>query len=510
MKKYDDIVIGSGISGLTAALLLAQNGRKVLLLEKSSTLGGSLTRFYRDGIPFDVGFHFTGGLANGEILSSMLTALGIRDSIEPVFLSSGANTAIFEESNKRFDMPAGIQDFGRNLKVNFPGDADAIDAYTFFMQKMYDEIVTLNLKDTVQLFKRVDEDYVTLGDMLNKLADNSSLKIILASFCLCYGTEPSEISYANHARISAALYESIARVENGGDSFINAFKDQFEVFNVDVSTDTYIEKLLSFEGKRAKGCVLNTGEKVCADNYIFAIHPKEILKTLPREHLSEGFVSRVSDFEESFGFFFLSCVLEDIDSAFKPGIVTLFPNFDLECLSGTGNPDKRAITFFKNIAFGRNGKRYFVLNILEPSFLKDVEEWTVTNQKNRPQEYLLYKKQRTEKILRRLFKSFPEYKNRLRVLDSASMLTFRDYLHSFDGSAYGVKQKIGQFNLFGRLPIRNVYAIGQSAVLPGVLGAMLSSFILGRTLLGEEVYNEYVKGNRKVSKEGAERARKNV
>ena len=71
------------------------------------------------------------------------------------------------------------------------------------------------------------------------------------------------------------------------------------------------------------------------------------------------------------------------------------------------------------------------------------------------------------------------------MMDAASPLTFRDYLNSPDGSAYGVKQKIGQFNLFGRLPLRNTYAAGQSALLPGLVGAMMSSFILARKLLEE-------------------------
>ena len=60
----------------------------------------------------------------------------------------------------------------------------------------------------------------------------------------------------------------------------------------------------------------------------------------------------------------------------------------------------------------------------------------------------------------------------MRVIDSASSLTYRDYLHNPDGSAYGIRQKIGQFNLVGRLPLSNLYAAGQSALLPGVMGAM--------------------------------------
>jgi hypothetical protein len=51
-----------------------------------------------------------------------------------------------------------------------------------------------------------------------------------------------------------------------------------------------------------------------------------------------------------------------------------------------------------------------------------------------------------------------------------------------------VKQKIGQFNLVGKLPVRNLYAAGQSAVLPGVIGAMMSSLIVGRTVMGKDRY----------------------
>ena len=72
------------------------------------------------------------------------------------------------------------------------------------------------------------------------------------------------------------------------------------------------------------------------------------------------------------------------------------------------------------------------------------------------------------------------------------MLTYRDYLHSFDGSAYGIKQKLGQYNLIGRLPVRNLFAAGQSALLPGVAGAMMSSFIVVRSMVGRDAFNRFM------------------
>ena len=44
VKHYDNIVVGSGASGLSLAQLLALSGKKVLLIEKGWYLGGSLTR----------------------------------------------------------------------------------------------------------------------------------------------------------------------------------------------------------------------------------------------------------------------------------------------------------------------------------------------------------------------------------------------------------------------------------------------------------------------------------
>ena len=45
--KYDAIVVGGGIAGLTSAAFLAKAGRSVLLCEKENACGGLLNTFER-------------------------------------------------------------------------------------------------------------------------------------------------------------------------------------------------------------------------------------------------------------------------------------------------------------------------------------------------------------------------------------------------------------------------------------------------------------------------------
>ena len=58
-EKYDTIIIGSGIGGLTAAAFLSKEGKKVLVLERHYTAGFTHI-FKRNGYEWDVGIHYIG------------------------------------------------------------------------------------------------------------------------------------------------------------------------------------------------------------------------------------------------------------------------------------------------------------------------------------------------------------------------------------------------------------------------------------------------------------------
>jgi all-trans-retinol 13,14-reductase len=55
MDNVDVIIIGAGVGGLTAAANLARTGRKVIVLEQDSHIGGTARVFWRDGFTFPTG-----------------------------------------------------------------------------------------------------------------------------------------------------------------------------------------------------------------------------------------------------------------------------------------------------------------------------------------------------------------------------------------------------------------------------------------------------------------------
>ena len=84
---YDVVVIGSGLGGLTAANILAREGRSVLLLEQHYKLGGLATWFKRPGGHiFDISLHgFPYGMVKScrrywskEIADSIVQLEGVR------------------------------------------------------------------------------------------------------------------------------------------------------------------------------------------------------------------------------------------------------------------------------------------------------------------------------------------------------------------------------------------------------------------------------------------------
>ena len=72
--KYDVLIVGGGIAGLTSAAYLAKDGYKVLVCEKQDEIGGLVNSFTYKGFLFDGGIR---AIENSGIVMPMLRQLGI-------------------------------------------------------------------------------------------------------------------------------------------------------------------------------------------------------------------------------------------------------------------------------------------------------------------------------------------------------------------------------------------------------------------------------------------------
>ena len=77
--RYDVIIIGAGIGGLTCGAALARDGKNVLICEQHTQPGGYVTSFKRNGFTFDGGLQSFG---SSGLVFPILKELGLYDRVQ--------------------------------------------------------------------------------------------------------------------------------------------------------------------------------------------------------------------------------------------------------------------------------------------------------------------------------------------------------------------------------------------------------------------------------------------
>lgn len=489
-RRVDSIVVGAGAGGLAMALLLAQSGKQVAVIEKARTPGGALGSFTNSGYNLDAGFHFTGGLQENGIFDQILKLFGVRDMIEPIFLDpDAANIFRFTDSGRTIEFPYGIKRIIKKLKNEFPGENNAINTYFDTVKKICDNTPTLHIDTLYQTPEAIKEDYITLQEYLDGLTHNRLLKEVLNTLIMCHGSAPSEISMADNSRLCQGFYESICQIAGGGGSLVKAFMKELLNYDVEIITSDEIVELTDIKDKKVGRFILKSGIELESELCVFTIPPASITTLLPKENFPPAFFNRVEGFECTPGFF---TVFAALDKALVPvserSITSLYPVDDINALALPGWQGPGALAMMQSKSDSTN-----ILTAFEPIYWEQVSRWQNTSTGARPIDYQEWKQAKTQEIINRITACFPSYQGKLNLITSSTPLTYRDYLYHHHGAAYGIKQKVNQFNLLGQLRLKNLFVAGQSAILPGVLGTIMASLLVGRNIIGKAKFRDYLR-----------------
>ncbi|MEJ2296228.1 MAG: FAD-dependent oxidoreductase, partial [Candidatus Lokiarchaeota archaeon] len=128
------IIIGSGISGLTAAAYLAKEGLDITIYEQFNEIGGVTATIHKNDYSWDIGPLLLEGFAPHEKFGKILAELGLIEKLKLVKDDRGQSFPDFQVWRpKEYQGPYWRKEFFKKL---FPSESEGLDKYYDFYDQM--------------------------------------------------------------------------------------------------------------------------------------------------------------------------------------------------------------------------------------------------------------------------------------------------------------------------------------------------------------------------------------
>jgi all-trans-retinol 13,14-reductase len=274
--KYDVVIIGAGLGGLTAGAKLAKEGRKVLLIEQHSKPGGCATTFRRGEFTLEVGLHEMDGPSPRDMKTRIFNELEVFENVEFVKVPE-----FYRFLHNDFDITIPHDPFeaGKILKNSFPDETDGIDAF-------YNQVLNPKRKSAAG---EAPGD-ISLGEFLDSIISNDDLKLVLLGNLGYFHDNPYSISLTYYSAAQGSYFNGGASfIKGGSQKLSNHLADFIRKHGGDVVLNHLVNeliiennKLVGVTYKKRRGASSDI-VKVFADEIVANAAMQNIAELLPGE-----------------------------------------------------------------------------------------------------------------------------------------------------------------------------------------------------------------------------------
>jgi len=503
---YDAIIIGGGLSGLTAASLLAKRQLKVAVIDKSYQPGGSCGVFKRNHVTFDQGSAMLYGFGEKGFNAHRFVFNCLEEPIDMI-----RHDLLYRVNfqGKKINFWPDVDKFAVELATIFPNEKDNIKRFYHDMLTMYQHVMVDNPTYTsadetdrsaaMRSMIKHPISYIRFLSYLNKSARSLLEKYFRDPEIFNFFDKlTSTYCYATVEEAPAVLAAVMFVDNHVGGSYYPAGSTLFlpgklEKIIEENNGDMFLEQEVTsiiFRDDKPAGVKLDDGREIFAPDIIYSgtvwnLYGKLIDPSQSKDSRREWAKSQVPTYP--------SVVLYTVVDR------DVIPEDTAPIEMLVGNPDK----------LDESEVTAYILSIDDRS-LCGPDEQTVTaigptfeNWENLDKEtYLQKKKREQERLIAVLEKRFPGIKDAVRYAEVATPKTIERYNMKNGGAVAGPKQMLGQ-HMFKRLRIRtewdNLFCCGESTVMgtgtPTVTTSGLTAANVLLKKLGKEpfVYRESMK-----------------